>query len=443
MLKKACALVLIGTCLALAVFAAGTKKDPIHLYYSNWWMNDPIRGKNVEIACEEFNKQNPGVVVEPKTITSDSYWDQLYLDIASDSEADIVAVDTGAGITSYDSARPGGAFIALDKYIKGYVLKDGTSLEKDILFLNQTQRNGQTIALPYISFYAANTVYRKSVMKEAGIDPKKLETWSGQLEAAKALVKQGNGTPERYGFGHPTAVDVLTRWWTMHYLWTAGGGIFPMEKGPYTADRLIFNCKENVKALEYLVKLNKAAAPVGDRKYSDLWPLFENGSLATMQAALWTLSNLQQDMKPAGSFESDLAMAPFPVYDLDGQKRPPVYTTWGNPLAVSSVSKHPKEAFDFIAFMHSVEVQKRDCIAASPVNKKVLPYYSKLYPAQGAYVNTAIKYEMRSVPDIPQWGQFEVILTQTFNAALVGAKTPQEALDWGQAELVKILNTKK
>jgi ABC-type glycerol-3-phosphate transport system substrate-binding protein len=66
-----------------------------------------------------------------------------------------------------------------------------------------------------------------------------------------------------------------------------------------------------------------------------------------------------------------------------------------------------------------------------------------MYPVQGAYVNTAIKYEMRSVPDIPQWGQFEVILTQAFNSALVGAKTPKEALDWGQAELVKILNTKK
>lgn len=440
-MKKTGVFALIFALLASLTYAA----DPVHIKIATWWMNDPVRAKNMETSIQEFQKLYPKVTVEALVIPNEKYWDKLYLDIGNDSEADVVALDTGAGITSYDNTRPGGAFLPLDKYIKGYTLKDGTSLEKDILFLNQVQRNGQTIALPFISFYAENTVYRKSVFKAAGIDPKKLETWTGQMEVAKALTKtDASGKRIHFGFAHPTANDVLTRWWTMHYLWTAGGGIFPGEKGPYTPDRLIFNSKENVKALQYLVDINKAAAPAGDRKYyDDLRPLFNSGDLDVIQSAIWTISTFQSDMKPAGAFDSDLAMAPFPAYDLDGQRKPPIYVTWGNPLAISSKSKHPKEAFDFIAYLHSVEVQKREGAAASPVNKKALPFYSKLNPVQGKFVDMAVKYEMRNVPDIPQWNEFETVLKQAFNSALVGAQTPQEALDDGQAELVRILKTKK
>jgi ABC-type glycerol-3-phosphate transport system substrate-binding protein len=411
-----------------------------------WWMNDPVRAANMQTAIVEFQKLYPKVQVEALILDGTKYWDKLYLDIANDSEADIVAVDTGAGISSYDQTRPGGAFLALDKYIKGYVLKDGTSLEKDILFLNATQRSGQTIALPFINFYAQNTVYRKSVLKAAGIDPKKLETWSGQLEVAKALTKaDASGKRTTFGFAHPTtAKDVLTRWFTMPYLWTAGGGIFPLEKGPYTPDRLIFNSKENIKAFEYLLSINKAAGPTGDRRYyDDIRPLFLTGDVAFMQAAIWTMSSIETDMMPAGAFTSDLAFAPFPTYDLDGQKRAPIYESWGNPLAISSKSKHPKEAFDFIAYMHSIEVQKREGVAASPVNKKALPFYNSVKPKQGEFVAMATKYEMRIVPDIPQWNEFEGVIRQTFNSILVGAQTPKEALDEGQAEMVKILQAKK
>ncbi len=429
----------------LAVMSVLVSAAPVKIKIATWWMNDPVRAKNMEQSIREFEKLNPNVKVEALVVPNGTYWDKLYLDIANDNEADIVAVDTGAGISSYDSTRPGGAFIPLDDYIKGYKLKDGTDLEKDILFLRNVQRNGKTIAMPFISFYAANTLYRKSALKAAGIDPKKLETWTGQLEAAKALTKSdATGKRIHFGFGHPTADDVLTRWWTMHYLWTAGGGIFPEEKGPYTPDRLIFNCPENVKALQYLVDLNKAAAPSGDRKYfDDLRPLFNSGDLDLLQAAIWTISNFQNEMKPEGSFVNDLGMAPFPAYDLDGARKAPIYVMWGNPLAISSVSKHPKEAFDFIAYLHSIEVQKREGAAASPVNKKALPYYSKLNPVQGKFVDMAVKYQMRNVPDIPQWNEFETVLKRTFNSILVGAQTPKEALDEGQADLVRILKSAK
>jgi ABC-type glycerol-3-phosphate transport system substrate-binding protein len=437
-LSLAVSLVLLGLS---AAFAA----DKIHITFECWWMNDPVRAGNLQTDIQAFQKLYPNVEVEALQMPSTSYWDKLYLDIGNNSEADVVAVDTGAGISSYDAARPGGAFLPLDSYIKGYKMADGTNLEKDILYLHSVMRNGQTIAMPFINFYAENTVYRKSVLKAAGIDPKSLETWSGLMAAAKKLTKaDAGGKRIHFGFAHPTANDVLTRWWTMHWLWTAGGGIFPGEKGPYTPDRLIFNSKENVKALQFLVDLNKVSAPPGDRKYyDDLRPLFNSGDLDLLQAAIWTISTFQTDMKPAGAFTTDLGMAPFPAYDLDGARKPPVYVQWGNPLAISSASKHPKEAFDFIAFLHTVEVQKREGDAASPVNKKALPYYSTRNPVQGAFIDMATKYEMRIVPDIPQWNEFENVLKQTFNSVLVGAQTPQEALDEGQAEMVRILKGQK
>jgi len=442
-MRKKIMMLTIAIVLISAVFANG-KDDgtgEVNLVFSNWWMSDPIRGKNMEAACQMFSEIYPNVKVSAPIVSSDKYWDQLYLDIASSSEGDVIAVDTGAGIISYDRARPGGTFIGLDDYIKGYVLPDGTKLEEDILLLDQMKRDGRTVALPYIWFVAENTAYRKSVLKDAGIDPAQLETWSGLMKAAEQLTvdTNGDGAVDQYGFAHPVKQEVLTRWWTMHYLWTAGGGIFPNEEGPYTAERLIFNCEENVKALEYLIELNKKAAPAGDRGFNDSRPMFESGELAMIQAALWTVGNFSADLKPEGAFENDLAFAPFPKYNLEGEEKDPVYVSWGNPLGISSKSKHPEEAFDFIAFMHSEKVQRMVSTTAAPTNKRVLDWYKSENPIRGDFLDLSLQYEMRIVPDIPQWNQFDLIIQQAFSAALLGASTPQEALDWGQQELKNIL----
>lgn len=157
-----------------------------------------------------------------------------------------------------------------------------------------------------------------------------------------------------------------------------------------------------------------------------------------VHVALWALQLLEDNMEPKGSYETDLGYFPFPAVNYKGNLRQPVYVTWGNPVAISSRSKHPDMAFKFIAFLHSKEAQRR--LWSAPVNKIVLStFYKQDYPKRYEYIEMC-DFEYRQVPDIAQWNAFDHIIQQVINTALLEIKSPKEALDWGQAEMIKILS---
>lgn len=435
-MKKILTILCVVLAVSAAVFASGSseKSGDITLVWYQWF-DAETHETELKPIIEEFEKTHPGVHIELAAISNENYWDRLALDIASNAEGDIITLDTGAGLESYYSQREGGAFINLDDYIKGYVLDDGTRLEEDIYMIDSVKKDGHVVALPYIMFSAPMTAYRISALEEAGIDPQQLSTWEGYLEAAKALTKDtdGDGVVDQYGWGHPTYVETLSRWWHMHWLWTAGGGIFPNEEGPYTADRLIFNCEENVRAVTFLKEMLDATAPSGLKTVTDIHAMFANGSVATCQMAVWTLANFQAMM--GDQYDTDLGMMPFPS---DGDNEP-VLVSWGNPLAISSNCEHPDEAFDFIAFLHSKYAQKLAMRRAAPTNKLVYDDYAEVNPKQAEFIQNCQNYEMRIVPDILQWNEFDRIVQQSISDALLGTKSVQEALDWGQQEMIKAL----
>jgi multiple sugar transport system substrate-binding protein len=440
-MKRFLSLILAFSLLSMTVSAWGKKGSSsrvkkINLVWYQWFDAETQKNELTPIITE-FEKTHPNVHIELAAISSETYWDRLALDIASGVEGDIITLDTGAGMYGYYSQREGGAFLPLDKYIKGKVLEDGTSLEKDVYLINSVKIDGRIVGLPYIMFSAPMTAYSKSKLKAAGLTPADLSTWDSYYNAAKKLTVDTNkdGTPDVYGWGHPTFVETLSRWWHMHWLWTAGGGIFPKEQGPYTPDRLIFNSPENIKAVEFMKKMYHDTAPQGTKTVTDIHAMFANGSVATCQAAVWTIANFKSMMTP-DQYENDLGFAPFPAYSAD---KKPVLVSWGNPVAISTNCKHPDEAFEFIAYLHSKYAQKLAMRRAAPTNKLVYADYAKIYPKQAAFIQSCQNFEMRSVPDIKQWNQFDHILQESISSALLGTRSVKDALDWGQNEMIKAL----
>lgn len=431
---------LICICLSVILVLGCSKKtkadDTVNLVWYQWFDAETHRDELMP-TIEEFKKTHPNVNIELAAISNEAYWDRLALDIASGVEGDIVTLDTGAGLYSYYSQRSGGAFLPLDNYIKGKVLEDGTRLEDDVYLIDSVKIDGKVVGLPYIMFSAPMTAYSKSKLSAAGLTPADLSTWDSYYAAAKKMTVDSNrdGVPDVYGWGHPTFVETLSRWWHMHWLWTAGGGIFPKEEGPYTADRLIFNSQENIAAVEFLKKMYNDAAPQGSQTVTDIHAMFANGSVATCQAAVWTVANFQSMMSEE-QVNNDLGFVPFPAYSSSKQ---PVLVSWGNPLAISSNCKHPDEAFEFIAFMHSKFAQKLAMRRAAPTSKLVYDDYAKIQPIQANFIQSCQQFEMRNVPDIGQWNQFDRIVQESLSSALLGTRSVKEAMDWGQNEMKKAL----
>ena len=76
-----------------------------------------------------------------------------------------------------------------------------------------------------------------------------------------------------------------------------------------------------------------------------------------------------------------------------------------------------------------------------PSNKKVLEseWYKTNYPMLTEYVRGILGGKLQNTPDIPQWSEIDKIIQETAKTAFLEAKSPKEALDWGQAEIVKIM----
>ena len=414
--------------------SVGKSEEKITLDWTFW-----ATEKELDIFCRpaiaEFEKQNPNIHINLIFIQNTDYFKQLAVDIATNNEADIVTLDTGDGISAYYNIRKGGAFLPLDDYMKGYVLSDGTELEK-VDLIDSVKKDGKVVALPWFTFAAPVTIYRKSVLEKAGVNPAELSTsWESYYAAAKKLTKDtnGDGKIDVYGFSHQTEGSVLLRWWTMHWLWENGGGIFPKEAPPYTADRLIWNSKENIEAAEYLKKMIVECGPSGKYTVNDALNMFANGSVATMQATTWCFANLKAMMTEV-DYANDIGLAYFPN---KGDKTP-VNVTWGNPLAISTNCEHPDEAFKFIAFMHGKFAQGLQTNV--PVNQEARAEYAKKNPYQAKTLDMVLEGELRQVPDIVQWRELDNIVNKSLEDAFLGAKSVKDALDWGQKEMQAVMS---
>ena len=435
---KKVAMIILFCLLSIAfVFASGDKeaKADSEIVELTWtyWFGEANQKQFINPAIEKFEQENPNIKIKQIFVQNVNYFKQLAVDIAANNEADICTLDTGDGLSAYYNIRKGGAFLPLDDRIKGYVLSDGTKLE-NVDLIHSSQISGKTIALPWFTYAAPVTIYRKSLLKKAGVDPKELEQWDTYYEAVKKLTKDndGDGKVDVYGFAHQTEGSVLVRWWTLHWMWQLCGGIFPEEKGPYTPDRLIWNSQANIDACNYLYKMMKEAGPSGKYNVHDALQLFANGTVATMQTTTWGFSTLQA-MMDSDEFKNDLGIAYFPN---KGDKEP-ITITWGNPVAISSRTKHPEEAFKFIAFLHGEFAQ--GLLDRVPVNSVAREKYAKDMPYQAKTLNMVLENELRMVPDIIEWRDLDNVIHRSLEDAFLGTKSIKAALDWGQKEMIGIM----
>jgi len=428
-------MMVVVSLLLISTIACGAQSK-IELTFYQWYYTEAKYGPVIDGYIGAFEEKFPNVKVNPVAITNRDYWDRLTMDIMSGVEGDVVGVDQ-ASMAAYYYLRPEGAFISLDKYI------EGTSFAEDLVLLDDMEEDGHCIALPYNWFTFGHIFYRKSHFEEAGLSVDGMGTWESFKEGAAKLTVDldGDGRIDRYGMTLPSTAEAISRWWHQLWLWTAGGGFFKNEAPPYTAENVIFDCPANLFALEYLVDLKREAFAPGVRDPFQIQELFYNSSLSMFLGASWSLVMVETNM-PTQIYEEDVDIMPMPSAYYQGELRPPVLVAWSTPLAISSRSKYPDTAWDFIEFLNSEEIQ-RDWITrvASPVNKKVLEssWYKTSFPKIGAFMNLSREFEWRMTPNIAQWNEIDKVIQEAVKSAYVEVKSPKEALDWGQAEIVKIM----
>lgn len=327
-----------------------------------WWR--PQGGAQVENdyfvqKVEEFNKEYKGKInLKMEVITrgnSFAYEDKINAAVASHSLPDLVNLD-GPNVANYAASK---IIVPLDEYITKDEMSDFVPS-----LTQQGTYNGKFYAVG-LNESSVVLFYNKKIMKENGIEPPttidKAWTWDDWYNVMKKCAKNGvMGT---------NMINDKGEWmpYCFEQFWISNGTDIINKEG--TMCEGFVNGAKGVEAAEFLAKLAK-------EKLFNIDPTpteFEEGKAATKLGGPWNIPGF----KNFTNLEWGITYYPKKAGGI--QTSPS--GSWAS--AVSTDSKHPKEAMDVIKFLtnskNSAEFAKT--IAMPAGGRKAyesLPEYNEL-----------------------------------------------------------------
>lgn len=361
---------------------------------------------DVRAMTEAFTKANPDIKVNLEFVPYEGLHDKTVLAQGSGGGYDVVLFDV----------------IWPAEYAANNVLVDVSSrvtddMKKGVLpgAWTTVQYDGKSYGMPWI-LDTKYLFYNKEILEKAGITaPPK--TWDELAEQAKTIKDKGIlQTPIAWSWSQAEAAicDYTT-------LVSAYGGEFLKDGKP------AFQSGGGLDALNYMVtSYNSGLTNPNSKEFleEDVRKVFENGEAAF--ALNWTymynLANSGADSKVTGK----VGVVPAP--GVAGKSEvSAVNGSMG--LGVTSVSKHPDEAWKYIVHMTSQDTQNQYA-------KLSLPIWASSYedPAvtQGqeeligaAKLGLAAMYPR---PTTPKYQELSTALQQAIQEALLGQASAEDAL---------------
>ncbi|PRD55133.1 extracellular solute-binding protein [Phyllobacterium myrsinacearum] len=361
---------------------------------------------DVRAMTEAFTKANPDVTVNLEFVPYEGLHDKTVLAQGSGGGYDVVL---------FDVIWP--AEYATNKVLLDVSDKITGDMKTGVLpgAWTTVEYQGKRYGMPWI-LDTKYLFYNKEILEKAGIKtPPK--TWAELAEQAKIIKDKGLlATPIAWSWSQAEAAicDYAT-------LVSAYGGSFIKDGKP------VFQSGGGLDALNYMVDSYKSGLTNPNSKEfleEDVRRVFQNGEAAF--ALNWTymynMANDPKDSKVAGK----AGVVPAP--GIDGKSTvSAVNGSMG--LGITSTSKHPDEAWKYIAFMTSQQTQNQYA-------KLSLPIWTSSYadPAVSKGQEELIAAAKQSLavmyprPTTPKYQELSTALQQAVQESLLGQAKPEDAL---------------
>lgn len=381
-----------------------------------WPSSNPEEIEFAKQVVAQWQKLRPDIPVKMQPLPASRSTEEVLLAaIAARTTPDICANIYPGAISQFVAAGGLYAHNKLPDFKSFMLARSG----EEVLEL-YTSADGNIYQIPW----KANPVmfaYNVDLLKEAGIAPEDLATYSGFLEAARKVKAKWGGKKYLYT---PT-VDVT--WWQRFfdfytlYVAASSGKTLLDKKG-----QVIFDNDPGVQVFTFLATLFKEGlAPKGQSASNRF---FEGVSLVE-PAGPFTMPFYKRNA-PKG-FHFDLIPPPVP----DNLKGKPVYT-YGDPknIGIFSNSKNPQAAWEFAKFILSPE---NDALFLKITGQ--IPYRKDLLtnPAFRGVINADpyLKKFVEMVPravgvdDTPHLIEIYDAISRQYDAAVVqGRISPEEGI---------------
>ncbi|WP_179393870.1 ABC transporter substrate-binding protein [Lacticaseibacillus absianus] len=308
--------------------SSDTTKD-VTLSFASW---DPDQAKGLKKIIAKFEDDNPHIKVKMETTPWDQYWTKMEAATTGGNMPDIVTMHSNE---SYKYMSNGMLQPLEDMAKKGDF--DFDNYSKDVAQL-YTYKN-KHYAIPK-DVTTIGVWYNKTLFKQAGVpEPDGSWTWAEFEATAKKLTDPAKGV---YGFA--VTSDPETGYY--NWIYQNGGKIFDM-----TEKKSHFNDPKTVEALQFYADLalkDKVSPNAEVLQETDQMSLLQSGKVAMITHGNWMASAMAANSYTAKNI--DVAALP------KGKKQATV--TNGLAWAMSSKTKHPKEAEKFLKFLASKQANQ-------------------------------------------------------------------------------------
>jgi multiple sugar transport system substrate-binding protein len=361
---------------------------------------------DIKKMTADFQAANPKIQVEPTFVAYEALHDKI-VSAAPAGTYDVVLIDV---------IWP--AEFGTKKIVTDVTDQFPAAWKSDMLggALSTARYRDKFYGVPWI-LDTKYLFYNTDMLKSAGVDPASLSTWDGVLAAAKTLKeKKVVEFPLIWSWKQAEALIC-----DYTQLLGAFGGKFLSDDGKSIA----FDSGGGLQALEFMKKTldDKLTNPNSmESLEEDVRKTFSGGTAA--MALNWTYmfngANDPAESKVAGK----VAAAPTPTGSSGG---PGVNGSMA--LCVGSGSKNQKAAWSYITYLTSAAVQNKyaksslPCWKASYDDSQVLSVSPQMVPVAKKGLNSLIER-----PQVPRYNEISQILQAELQKALLGQKSPKQAL---------------
>ena len=362
--------------------------------------------------AREYEKDHPGVTIKDSAgaSTTDELITKLQAGFAGDTYPDI-SYAYGSWVS-----KLGNSGRTLD--IKPLIDDDPEAWEEFPEAARQTATvNDHVVGMPAVIGNLA-VVYNRKLLQAAGLDdPSPDWTWDDFREYAKAL---NDPAKKISGTAYSVAGNEDTTWHLWPQLWQNGGDVLDDEGMP------AFNSDAGVEALEYWRQLAQDDQSVYlDQNGEKYGQMFNAGSIGMTITGPWVLYDLKTN-------KMDYGVQVLPGTDGDHQKVGG-FDLWT--LFDHHDTNKAAVAYDFTKWLTAPEQDVRYNVAngnlplrSSAATTPEFEQYVKDYPGADVFMAN-MENAIKPRPTVEGYQAMSIEVGQAIAAALLGDKTPQEALD--------------
>lgn len=411
----------IGMCMAvlLVVFAFNTTAvAQVTLRFSDWHLTEDVWNKSLTEGMEIFHEQYPNIKVTMEPVSYGEKETKYTVESEAGKAPDVFHVH---------------AFSLPMFFGKGYAKDLTPFIEKEEagfldawypLPLELMQHNGKIHAMPG-DYMTMVLFYNTEMFKAAGLDPDKPpKTWDEFLDYAKKLTRDtdGDGNVDQWGFG---TVGAKSPGFSMRFgpfIWSFGGDYLTPDM-----KQSILDSPEAREAFAFFVELytKHKVVPPG---LTAMNPQEVRTQLAQKKVAMilgsgWTPPIVNGINPDLNAFEI-LKAAPAPT------KRKQATSIWLSSWVMSPNTKHPDEAWELMKFITSKEIELKWFVdnRVTSSRKDVSDVAPEILNDKFASVMASQLPYGTVEPQITQWPEIMDVFTTSLQEAIVGMKTPEDAL---------------